>query len=517
MKRKAIHTFVLLVLLTLLSCPVKGTVRLPAIISDNMVLQQDSDVPIWGWAKPQEEITIATNWDEGFCQKRTSDENGQWLIRLKTPKAGGPFEIIIQGENTIKLENVMTGEVWFCSGQSNMYMPMKGLKPHQPVIDSEREIQNANFDKIRLFIVKAATSPTPVEDCSGQWQQCSPETVGSFSAAGYFFGKKLYEELGVPIGLIESAWGGTPAESWVSKAVLERDVELSEIVKTAEEQLDMWQIKVADADANGKALKMPRHLGEKQFRPSYLYNAMVAPVIPFRINGVIWYQGESNSARAYQYRKLFPALIRNWRQDWGCGDFPFYYVQLASFVKHQPGQDLDAKKGKPGENTWAELREAQLMTLQIPNVGMAVTIDIGEANNIHPANKRDVGYRLARWALVKDYGQDIVFSGPIYKCMKKEGNKIRLFFDYVSSGLVAKGEKLEGFAIAGEDRKLIWADAVIDGGTVVVWSDKVADPVTVRYGWAKYPFCNLFNADGLPASPFRTDSFPGVTEGKVYY
>jgi sialate O-acetylesterase len=336
----------------------------------------------------------------------------------------------------------------------------------------------------------------------------------------YFFGRELHKNLGVPIGLIHTSWGGTPAEAWTRRGVLKADPDFKPILQRYDEavakypqakqeherKLEEWKQAVEKAKTEGT--RAPGRPGEPlgpghPHSPSGLYNAMISPLLPYGIAGAIWYQGESNAGRAYQYRKLLPAMIKNWRDDWGLGDFSFIFVQLANFM---------AVKPEPGDSSWAELREAQSMTLALPNTGMAVIIDIGEANDIHPKNKQDVGKRLALWALANTYKQALEYSGPVYKSSKTEGNRIILTFDDVGGGLMAAPEPpLKGFAIAGADHKFVWADAAIEGNTVVVSSDTVSEPVAVRYAWADNPVCNLYNKEGLPASPFRTDDWPGVT------
>lgn len=411
---KSLSFFIVLSTISLLlNSTAVADVSLPSIISDNMVLQQQAYVPIWGYADPAEKITIESSWHVDEKYTTVADTDGNWLIKIHTPKASGPYALIIKGQNQLTIKNIAIGEVWLASGQSNMQMPMEGFDHQQQVIDSEMEINAATYENIRLFNVQRIASPEPLNDCNGQWQQCTPETVKSFSAVGYFFGKKLHNELNIPIGLIQSAWNGTPAESWTRKEVMQDDPDLGKIITSAREQFDLWTKKVADANANGQKLVMPLHLSYKSCWPTYLYNGMISPIIPYRIKGAIWYQGESNASRAYQYRKLFPAMINSWRKDWGFGDFPFYYAQLTSYLRHAPDEDVIVEKGQPKDELWAELREAQLMTLDLPNTGMAVTIDIGQANNIHPPNKRDVGYRLAFWALAKDYSRDIVYSGVV--------------------------------------------------------------------------------------------------------
>ncbi|MEW6356015.1 MAG: sialate O-acetylesterase [Planctomycetota bacterium] len=506
-----------------------GDVKLPAVIGDNMVLQRHMDLQIWGWADAGEEVAVA------LCDRKavvTANDQGKWLATLKALPEGGPFEMTVKGKNTITLKNVLIGEVWVCSGQSNMHMSLRGSSA------AEQAIAGANLPQIRLFTVDLTPSVKPREDCTGAWQVCSPETAPGFSAAGYFFGRELYKDLKVPVGLIQNAWGGTPAEAYTSLEAIESVPMLKPIAdafrKKLEEHPDMredyikyfkpwnaafgafrkeqmaWKKEVEKAKAEGgkppAAPKAPKELalGSKN-EPSVLFNGMVMPVVPYTIRGAIWYQGEGNAGRAYEYRTLFPTMIRCWRDAWGEGDFPFLFVQLPNFMK---------PKAEPSESAWAEIRESFVKTLSVPNTGMAITIDIGEADDIHPKNKEDVGKRLALCALGTVYGKEIVYSGPMYDSMKVEGNKIIVKFNHVGSGLTAKGgEPLKQFAIAGEDRKFVWADAKIEGkDTVVVSSDQVAKPVAARYAWADNPEgCNLFNQEGLPASPFRTDDWPGLT------
>ena len=488
-------------------------IRLPAIIGDNMVLQQGQKVSIWGWADPGEEVLVSVSW-HNMKWAVTAGRNGKWVYKMNPPRAGGPYEMTLSGKNTITIKDILVGEVWICSGQSNMQWSVQNSN------NPKEEIAAADYPNIRLFTVQRKVAQEPQSDCTGAWTSCSPETVPGFSAVGYFFGRELHQKLGVPVGMIHTSWGGTPAEAWTRRGVLKSDTDFRPILerydeairkfpqtkKEHEQKIEQWKQAVEQAKAEGKrAPRRPRDpFGPGHpHSPSGLYNAMIAPLIPYGIQGAIWYQGESNAGRAYQYRKLFPAMIKNWRKDWGQGDFPFLFVQLANFR---------AVKPDPNESDWAELREAQLMTLAIPNAGMATIIDIGEANDIHPKNKQDVGKRLALWALAETYGKEMVYSGPLYKSMEIKGHEIVLGFDHVGGGLVAGGgERLKGFAVAGADRKFVWADARIEGDRVVVGSDQVSEPVAVRYAWADNPVCNLYNREGLPASPFRTDQWPGVT------
>lgn len=674
MKSAFVPVALILFAITVSSCGTGNDIplKLPSIIGNNMVLQQEQEVKLWGWGSPGTQVVVETSW--GVAANTIPNPNGEWELPIRTPTAGGPFQITIKQKDTIVLlENVLIGEVWICSGQSNMEMPMMGWPPSDPIMDSEEEIARANHPMIRLFTVTRALSVTPEADCVGQWQECSPETVRSFSATAYFFGRKLHRELGVPVGLIHSSWGGTPAESWVSKDYLaqlpEFEATLSKIEAStdsikvlrdwqsglkslkvdiagsapwaeldfgdslisnpnfdyspwptmelprtwettqmgafdgvvwfrkdtivpeqwlgkdlvlslgpiddmdityvngervgAHEHEGFWQtervyplpsqligtakisiaIRVLDHQGGGGIFGRPEAMriypkgnpeqsislagqwsylpvaeyqggmfylydAEKmQFSqrpslpveliantPTLLYNAMIHPITKYRIRGAIWYQGESNTGRPQQYRVLFPLLIESWRSQWGQGDFPFYFVQIAPYDY--------------GVYTQSQaLREAQLASLQVPNTGMVVTLDIGNPKNIHPANKLDVGERLALWALAKDYGQELVYSGPLYTSMEATGNSIVLSFNHTHGGLKAKGANLSGFQIAGHDRIFVPAKATIQGEVVWVKSSRVDTPVAVRYLWDNTSEASLFNGHGLPASSFRTDEW----------
>ena len=452
-------------------------VTVSSVFGDNMVLQQNTEVALWGRADPGETVRVLGSWDGAAEKAVRGSKDGKWFLKIKTPSAGGPYKLAVAGKNKIHFENIMIGEVWLCSGQSNMEFPVKRAN------HATEEIAAANWPNIRFFKVERNVAGQPKEECSGSWVICSPETVPGFSAAAYFFGRELNQKLGVPIGLVLSSWGGTPAESWMPEEVLESNPDFLPILDRSRK------------NANKEDPK----------RACVLYNGMIAPLMPFTIKGTIWYQGESNTRRAYQYRSLFPALIGSWRSLWAQGDFPFYYVQIAPF------------RYKKSWTDWIsyELREAQLMALNVPNTGMAVTMDIGNVEDIHPTNKQDVGKRLALWALAKDYGHDgLICSGPVYKSMEVEGDKIRLHFDYAGSGLMAKGGDLTHFEIAGEDREFVEAYAEIQRDTLVVSNSEIKNPVAVRYGWSDTAEPNLFNKEGLPASSFRTDQWPGITDGK---
>ncbi|MGQ9738855.1 MAG: sialate O-acetylesterase [Armatimonadota bacterium] len=496
-----------------LTASASADVRLPKIFGDHAVLQRGKPIPVWGIADPGEKVTVEFH---GQRVSTTANGGGKWRVTLKPVSAGGPFEMVVKGKNTIVLQDILVGEVWVCSGQSNMEWPLFLAR------NGEQEVASANYPQIRLFIVPKAIADQPQEDLSGgEWRICTPESARNFSAVGYFFARELHQALKVPVGMIESAWGGTPAESWTSLRTLETNPKLRPILENWQravqgypqalqrfyQQIQAWEEAAAKARAEGRPEpprpNRPTHPRNNPWKPAGLFNAMILPIVPYAIQGAIWYQGESNAGRAYEYRTLFPAMIQDWRKAWGQGNFPFLFVQLANFM---------ATKPEPGESAWAELREAQMMTLSLPKTGMAVAIDIGEADDIHPRNKQDVGKRLALNALAITYGKKMEYSGPIYARMKREDNRIRLFFKHVDGGLTTPNdEPLKGFAIAGADRRFVWADARIDGETVVVSSPQIAEPVAVRYAWADNPVCNLYNRAGLPASPFRTDTWRGVT------
>jgi sialate O-acetylesterase len=629
-----------------------------------MVLQAGTKVRIWGKANPGERVTVLIN---SQTSSTTADQQGDWQTFVGPLRAGGPFELTIKGSNTLTFKNILAGEVWICSGQSNMEWPLINAR------DGAKAVAEANYPEIHLFTVEKATSPTPLDDVKGHWVVTTPDTVGQFSAVGYFFGRELYQQLKTPIGLIHTSWGGTPAESWTSYEALAANPELKPIIDRYQESLKAlpdrqkdyerlmarWEqeniypdpgnkgealgyaglslstadwkqmnlpqyfetagldidgavwfrkqielpaswagkdlvlnltpvddydttyfngtrvggigketpesyakprrynipgglvhggrnviaVRVFDAAGNGgfagggdmslapagnksnEAVRLegawdykvevaftPKHPDwgsrpqppgpNNQNSPSVLYNAMLQPLTPYAIRGAIWYQGESNAGRAYQYRTLFPMMIRNWRRAWNEGDFPFYYVQLANWQPRKP---------EPGDSEWAELREAQSMTLREPHTGMAVIIDIGDTNDIHPRDKVDVGHRLAVWALAQTYHQTIEYSGPLYDSYAIEGDHVRIRFKHAGGLKTSDGQSPKAFAIAGADRKFYWADARIDGETIVVSSSKVTKPVAVRYAWADNPEVNLYNAVNLPASPFRTDDWKGIT------
>jgi sialate O-acetylesterase len=424
------------------------------------------------------------------------------------------------GEKLV-LKDVLIGDVWIGSGQSNMEWTIKAASKN--AADLEKTAKEADHPNIRLFTFPKTTLLEPTKEVRGEWKVCAPETVPSFSAVAYFFGREIHERQKVPVGLITNAWGGKPVESFMSDEAMRSDpafkplldkkqdagANLTKAKADYEKRLAEWEKRASTNPSTRPAGKPQEPMGSQDSSlASNIYNGMVHPLVPFAIKGVIWYQGESNAGRAEQYRALFPALIGDWRKQWGQGDFPFIWVQLANYNNRKPPQS------EPGESDWAELREAQSMALKLPNTAQAVIIDIGEANDIHPKNKRDVGKRLALAAERVAYGNnEIVHCGPVFDTMKVEGNQARLKFRH-ADGLHAKGGELKGFAVAGEDKKFVWADAKIDGDSVVVSAKGVEKPVAVRYAWADNPQCNLYNGAGLPASPFRTDDFPMITAGK---
>jgi sialate O-acetylesterase len=631
-------------------------VKLPGFFGDHMVIQRSQPVPVWGWSSPNEEIVAKFNQQ----QKGTiADKNGRWRLVLEPEPAGGPYELSIQGKTGIIIHDVLVGEVWLCSGQSNMELELKSAK------DADMEISFADYPEIRHIKIPLTVSGTPKEDISSvKWDVCSPKTAGDFTAVGYFFARELVKRLHVPVGLINSTWGGTMVETWISRGsfekspefksfaasmnsqnmefvIKERQLKLESQVKLLEKKIRdtipenewknpgynsqdwpsisvarnwenqplglagldgiVWYRREIDLDSNtankpitlslskiddndetyvnGVLAGSTRNWSEKRiyhvptgvfkpgkniiavrvedtgggggfyedstlvnlktengiiplgdnwhFRiakiagngggvgpndyPSLLFNSMINPLIPYAIRGVLWYQGEANTNRAYQYRTAFPLMITDWRQHWGEGNFPFYFVQLASFN----ADNGNSEKG----SSWAELREAQTYTLSLPATGMSVTTDIGEPNDIHPKNKQDVGLRLSAIALNNIYGKPMEYSGPVYESMNVQGNKVYLKFTHTGSGLMVKDKYgyIRGFEITGSDHQFHYAKAFLENNKVVVYSEEVATPVTVRYAWSDdNGDANLYNFEDFPAVPFRTDQWKGITEGKKY-
>lgn len=503
-----------------------ATVEAAQIFTDHMVLQREIAVPVWGWAKAGETITVSIDGQE---QKAVTGPDGRWQVRLAPLHLGAPRTLIISGAGeTLRFSDILIGDVWVCAGQSNMVWSVSAAK------DAKQEIAAATYPEIRLFEVGGGRSPRQVLDrfdpasqegimgpprplC--MWQPCAPASVASFSAVGYYFGRSLQQHLKVPVGLIHTAVGATPVEAWMGHEALAANA-------VGRGVLDVWAARDAFAEtADGKVqLQALAEASVKKFgkvgykadgwlpplnrlgHPSTFFNSRVHPLIPFAIKGVIWYQGEANTSYAAEYRTLFQTLITDWRAQWSQGDFPFLFVQLANWGGPPPE--------KPMPNTWAELREAQAQALNLPHTGMAVAIDVGDAAAMHPLNKQAVGDRLALAARAVAYGEQLLHSGPVFRSATVDSSRIRLTFDAVGGGLVARGGgPLRSFAIAGQDQVFVWADAVIQGdNTLVVSAAAVPQPVAVRYGWYHNPDCNLANAEGLPAAPFRTDTWPGQTE-----
>lgn len=647
--------FILLVTLSALTNVLSAQIKLPHIFGDNMVLQREKPIAIWGWAKAKEKVTIKFH-DQ--TKTTVADKTGKWSVKLDAEKAGGPYALTVSGKNSVTLTNILVGEVWICSGQSNMEWPVRMAS------NAAQEIAQANYPQIRHIKIPNVVASTPQADfASGDWKVCSPETAGDFTAVGYFFAVKLAKELNVPVGLINTSWGGTHSETWTSREAFQNSDEFKSMIATVpvlnldeinkkrtaenalrlealqgkvtitQQEVDRWKspddddaawpvmqipalweesvfpgldgivwlrktFSVSPADAGRAAelhlgmiddsdetyvngvkvggltaqyntprvyslreglLKAGRNVisvrvtdtgggggiygpadqvritigdrteslaGTWKLRvenmtstgsigpndyPTLLFNAMLNPLIPFTIQGAIWYQGESNAGRAFQYRKAFPLMITDWRKHWGQGDFPFYFVQLSSFNDHNGTSNAGS--------AWAELREAQAMTLKLPNTGMAVTTDIGEANDIHPRNKKDVGYRLAAIALTDTYRQNLVSRGPAFDAVTIRGAEAIVSFKHIGSGLVTpdKYGYLRGFELAGDDRKFYPAQAFIQDGQVIVRSAAVTKPVAIRYNWMDVALeGNLFNREGFPAEPFRTDSWKGITEGAKF-
>jgi sialate O-acetylesterase len=550
----------LLLLLAVSAKPIQADVRLPAIFGPHMVLEQDIKIPVWGWAEAGEAVTVTLG---DKTAKATADASGKWRVDLDpVANSATPLTMTVAGKNTITCDDVLIGDVWVCSGQSNMEFDLAGNMGNYHgfggAANAATAVPAANDPQLRLFIVQKKIALDPETDVQGEWKVCTPDSAAYFSAVGYFFGQELRHSLNKPIGLIGTYWGGQPAQAFTSLSGLQKDPPFSNYVTAYnnlatgypkakadypanlaayqaklkvwndtvgvgyDATLKQWQDAVDKAKTAGQPLppkpapstpapQAPPPPEGGPSNPTVLYNGMIAPLIPYAIKGAIWYQGESNAGNAGEYKTLFPRMITDWREKWGQGDFPFLFVQLANYMTPQKN---------PSEGGWANLRESQLTTLSLPNTGMAVTIDIGDGADIHPKDKLDVGLRLAAAAKHVAYGQDLVYSGPIYDSIKVEGATIRLSFKNSGSGLQMSAPpwtpngvappaptELTGFAIAGADQNWVWAKATIDGNTIVVSSDQVPAPVAVRYGWANNPACNLYNKEGFPASPFRTDEW----------
>jgi len=477
----------------------RAEVKLHGFFTDGAVLQQNREIPIWGTGRDGEKITVKLNDQEVSA----TVHDGRWMVKLKPLKAGGPFTLTVVGDNTVTLTNVLIGEVWLCSGQSNMGFQLSRAA------NADEAIAASDDPDLRLFTVPRIARDEPLTDISGQWKASAPATASNFSAVAYFFGRDLRRALKVPIGLIDSSVGGTPAEAWTPRETLEENSELKKILTRHAESVRAYDAAKANQDyerslqkheetakrakAEGKpaprAPTKPVNPAQANKRPAGLYNAMIAPLQPYPLAGVIWYQGEANSGRAAEYEILFPAMIQSWRKVWAQNNLPFLFVQIA-----------------PNDRMSPEIREAQLHTWQkVPRTAMAVTVDVGEANDIHPKKKEPVGARLALAARAIAYGEKIEYSGPVFEKMNIEGNRALLSFSHVGGGLVAKDGPLKGFSISADGKTFVPADAVIKGDKIEVFSKEISKPLAVRYGWDHVPDVNLFNKEGLPATPFRTD------------
>ena len=495
--------------LLLLGASAQADVTLPAIFSDHLVLQRNVAAPVWGWAEPGEKITVSI---AGQTRNTTADASGHWHLKLGKLSAGSPLTLTVAGHNTIVIQDVLVGEVWLGSGQSNMQLSVNDVTNAWP------EKAAATFPQIRMFTVARRPAATPQTNCEGQWVVCTPQSVGSFSAAAYFFGRELHQKLDAPVGLIHASWGATPIETWTSMPSQEGTPALAPVLKQWQATLripyDETKVQAQYARAlatwttNAEALKAagktvppkPQKRGDPRLDKNYpanLFNGMINPIIPYAIRGAIWYQGENNTANnwAKLYALQLPLMIQDWRQRWNQGDFPFAWVQLPNFA------------AKNNAANWPVIRECMLQSLTVTNTGMAITMDVGDPVNIHPKNKQAVGHRLALWAFAKVYGQHVPYSGPLPAGNEIKGNEMILSFTHTDRGLVAKDGELTGFVIAGDDHHWTPATARIQGEQVIVSSPEVKSPKAVRYAWAANPACNLFNGAGLPASPFRTDDW----------
>lgn len=502
---------VVLLALMLVAGSARAEVKLPALFSDHMVLQRGVAVPVWGWARPGESVTVAI---AGQTQTAPANAEGRWRVTLDALNAAGPVTLTVKGDNTLTVNDVLVGEVWLASGQSNMQLPVNAVS------NAPAEKAAANYPRLRMFTVARHPAAQPQEDCQGQWVVCSPETVGNFSATAYFFGRDLQRDLKTPVGLINASWGATPIETWTSLKVQQQHPELDPIFAfwrekmrvpfdaaaaqaQHERQMAAWKAQAQKARSAGHqpppAPVMAVNPRLDKNHPANLFNGMIAPLIPYAIRGAIWYQGENNANHDFGslYALQLPLLIRDWRARWGEGDFPFAWVQLPNY------KPRTEDPGAP--SNWAVVREAMRKTLALPNTGMAVIIDAGEPKNIHPKDKQIVGQRLSLWARAEVYGENIPYAGPLLASHEMRGNEVMLAFTHTDGGLLARGGDLKGFAIAGADQQWHWAQARIAGDRVIVSHPDVKVPVAVRYAWADNPDCNLYNGAGLPASPFTTD------------
>jgi sialate O-acetylesterase len=478
----------------------RGDVTLPAIISDNMVLQQHTGVNVWGKADPGESVTVQLGPESA---QTIAGKDGAWGVKMDGLRYGGPYDMVVSGKNSVTVRNVAVGEVWLCSGESNMEYKLIAAR------NGQEEMADADLPMVRIFQVKHQVAQAPQAGCEGAWTVCDPAVAGDFPAIGFFFARELNRSMRVPIGLIQSAWGPSPIAAWMPQAALEKNPDLHAVLDRYRKAVADYPALKAAYDASlaqwqgsggGTPKPVPPLEPGGQRQPAALYNGMIAPLVRYPVRGVLWYQGESDTGEPALYRKLFPAMLGAWRSAWAQPEMPFLYAQLSGFLKPRPA---------PEESAWAELREAQTMALSVPKTGQAVTVDVAEPNQMHPADKQDVAHRLALLAESAVYGQeDVAASGPIFSGMEVQGSRAVLSFQHAGGGLAGgEGGVLKGFEIAGPDRAFVWADARIDGEQVIVQSKQAPAPVAVRYAWADYPDASLFNKAGLPASPFRTDDW----------
>lgn len=495
----------------------RAELKLPAIIGDHMVLQQKQANPIWGWDTAGTKVTVTF---AGQTHTATAGTDGKWTVKLAAvPANANPQTLTIAGTTKREIKDVLVGEVWMCSGQSNMGWTINQSR------HGDLESLASKHPNIRLITVPRVGTQELQTDFKGKWEAATPETVKAFSAVGFLYGRFIHEVVGVPVGLINNAWGGSAAQAWVRRETIEKDPRFAALMaETTKREADLqsekgkaafqesvakWKVAAEKAKAEKKQpAQAPRDWLVDNARPGNIFAGMVYPTLGYGIKGVIWYQGESNAGRAWEHAQLFPFLIEQWRKEQGQGDFPFYWVQLA---------DFKAEKETPGESDWAELRETQTKTLRLPNTGQAVIIDLGEGRDIHPRNKYDVAARLVRWALAKDYGVKVAYRSPEYKSASFAGDKATVTIDCFGSTLRAfDTTEVKGFAICGADKVWHWASAKIVGtDKVEVSSDKVPNPVAVRYAWADNPVCNLYAVNDLPVTPFRTDDFEMITKPKA--
>jgi sialate O-acetylesterase len=510
----------LLLLLSVITGNIDAKIKITSPFGDHMVLQQNSPVPVWGTASPGEKVTISIGKQ---TKSGMTGSDGTWRISLNKLNAGGPFEMKINGLNSMTFRDVYVGEVWVCSGQSNMdFTVARENRYWCGVFNEKQEVAEASYPLIRVFDTEFSPSNEPQKEVAGTWEIVTPQNIGHLSAVAYFFARDLQKKLKVPIGLITTAYGASTAEAWISKTALQTNPKFESLLSTFQDKINKylpdtaaqskykksyakWVVVAAKAKAEGKdELRGPKNPDPvvDQHNPYVLWNGMVAPLATYAMRGVLWYQGESNSPTATIYRDLMETLIRDWRKQWNQGDFPFIYVQLANI-----GKEVESIPAKGGSE--AVKREAQLLNLSIPQTAMVVAIDNADPldmQNVHPKNKQEIGRRMALAARSVAYHEKLVASGPIYGKMEVQGNTIKLNFKSTGQGLLFKGDQNKGFAIAGEDKKFVWGEAKIVGNSVFVSSPGIAKPVAVRYGWGSNPPTSLYNTDDLPASPFRTDS-----------